>query len=252
MIGRRHPDFGYVFVADKDVGDPMLAAAPGRIVRAAGRGPPWIVVDWDLSSVLARWPGRLWRVRILEAATKRDQAGRGGEPLPSARYTRAISVRVESEEDVAQLFGESGAGVIAVLEAGLRLDRASAERLASNRNAGAAAARDRAWRTWLDRLGVAHDGHPDLSDTLKYGGAVGDSPIGDGLSALHDVVFERACAVGGESATASDEEDSWLLPPWRGAFDALADAALALGAPDIIAPDDRAVLLAGWLSLGQR
>ena len=236
---------GYLFVAERDDG-PTAGAEAGRVLSTAGRGPPWIVVHHRLDRVGAIWPGRLWRVRIIEAATVADQRRHGGPPLASAGYTRAISVWVEEEEDAACLFGPHGAEVVRLLDAALNLDRAAAEQLAANRHPDADGARDRAWRTWLDRNGVAHDRDEDLSDTLMFGGELCDSPIKDGLLALYDVVFDRARAVDGDAATDSDEEDMWLLPPWNGACNALADAAMALGAPDIVRAEDRDVLLAGW------
>lgn len=242
MIRPSQPEFGYVFVATDD--DHLLRnAEPGKTLSVAGGGPPWIVVAWDFEAINAQWPGRLWRVRVREAAAHWQQA------LPSARYTRAVSVLVEAEEDPAQLFGDFGRQVVEVLETARHMDRALAQTLAAHRHPGAAAAADRAWRTWLEQLGIAHDYYSDLSDTLRFGGPVNDSPIKDGLLAVSGVVFARARAVDGDCATDRDEEDMWLLPPWNDACRALTDAALALGAPGIVGPEDRAVLLAGWHSL---
>lgn len=239
MIRPPHGDSGYVFVPGHDNG-PMRGAEPGKIVSTAGPQPQWIAVDWDLKSINVNWPGRLWRVRIMKAAGARDQ------PLGSARYTRASAVLVEAEEDAARLFGEFGRHVVEVLEAARRLDRASAATLAAHSDPEAAAANDRAWRRWLDGLGVAHGDHEDLSDTLQFGGPVNHSPIGKGLLALFDIVWARARAVDGEAAFDGDDEETWLVRPWNDAFSALTDAALALGAPDIVRPEDRSILLAGW------
>jgi len=127
----------------------MRAARVGAIISIEGRVPPWIVVDQDLSTVIvAKWPGRLWRVRIVDAATERDQRAYGGPPLPQARYTRCISVSVEAEEDCAILFGAQGAGVVRVLQEATRLSHARAEAF-NNRHADAGAAQDRVWRSWL-------------------------------------------------------------------------------------------------------
>lgn len=246
MTGRSRPDCGYVFESAADDG-PMNGAEPGRVVSVAGRRPPYIVVDWDLPSFGVRWPGRLWRVRTVEAATRWEQGH--GVPLPGVRYTRAVSVLVEAELDSAQLFGESGSYVVEVLDTARRLDRSQAQALAAALHPGAAAACDRAWRTWLDRRGIAHRMHPDLSDTLRFGGEAGDSPIGIGLIAVHDSLAERARAVDGDLASETDGEVVWLAAPWRDAASALSDAALALGAPGIVPPEDRALLLAGWQAL---
>ena len=238
---------GFVYVSNEEIG-PMRDARAGATIRVEGRGPPWIVVDRDPAAViLARWPGRLWRVRIVEAATERDQRHVGGPPLPYARYTRCISVAVEAEENIAVLFGPHGSSVVRVLEEASRLSRSQAEALAANRHADAAAAQDRAWRSWLQQEGIPDEVHDQYDGTLQMGGQKWGSPINGGLAVLHDTVFKRAQFVDGDAATESDEEDTWLVRPWDGAGRVLGDAALALGAPEHMNDEDRAVLLGGWL-----
>lgn len=228
----------------------MRAARVGATIGIEGRAPPWIVVDHDPSSVIvAKWPGRLWRVRIVEAATERDQRAYGGPPLPQARYTRCISVSVEAQADGAILFGAQGAGVVRVLQEAAGLSHARAEALANNRHADAGAAQDRVWRSWLRQQAILDDTHVDYDGTLLMGGQKPGSPIHQGLSALHLTVLKRARAVGGEAATASDEEDTWLIHPWDGANRVLGDAALALGAPELVSGEDRAILMHGWSSV---
>ena len=65
---------------------PMAHAEPGRTVRISGRGPPWIAVDHQLASiVVARWPGRLWAVEIVDPIIDRDlkaQVKSGCAPMP--------------------------------------------------------------------------------------------------------------------------------------------------------------------------
>ncbi|MDR6627179.1 hypothetical protein J2728_003514 [Caulobacter segnis] len=237
---------GFVYVSHADQG-PMQQAANGAVISIAGRGPPWIVVNHDPASVIAaKWPGRLWRVQILDAATSHDQRASGGTPLPYARYTRAVAVRIVGEENLGQLFGPNGADVLQVLEAASNLARSRAELLATNRHAGAPAACDRLWREWMKSQDVPGD-YPELLDgTLSLG--TSGSPINGGLSVLHSVVFARATALDGDAATTIDDEDVWLAPPWSGASAALADAALALGAAAWATPSDRDILMHGWKS----
>src|SRR6188474_3531211 len=77
---------GFVFVPDTEDG-PMRSAETGATIRNVVSGPPWIVVDHAIESIIADgWPGRLWKVSILEAA--------GEQPMRTAPYTRAVAVRV--------------------------------------------------------------------------------------------------------------------------------------------------------------
>ena len=246
---KRGQRVGFVYVSDEETG-PMRDARAGATIRVEGRGPPWIVVDRDPSGViLARWPGRLWRVKIVEAATERDQRHVGGLPLPYARYTRCISVAIDAEEDISILFGSHGAGVMPVLDVATRLTRDQAEALSANRHPDAGAAQDRVWRNWLQHEAIPDDIHDHYDGTLQMGGQKWGSPINGGLSVLHDTVFKRAQSLDGDAATESDQDDIWLLHPWEGADRVLGDAALALGAPEQMIAEDRATLLHGWLKV---
>lgn len=223
----------------------MRAASTGVTISVQGRGPPWIVVDHEpASAIVARWPGRLWRARIVEAATDRDQRASGGPPVASARYTRCISILIEGEEQIATLFGPHGSGVVHVLEKASQLSRALAEALAANRHAGAAQTQDRVWRNWLRQKNLPDNVYEQLDGTLAIG--VAGSPINQGLSVLHGIVFRRAQSVDADAATDFDAENIRLIHPWDGAGRVFGDAALALGAPDLMDSEERAVLLHGW------
>jgi hypothetical protein len=226
------------YVSSEEVG-PMRDARVGSTVTLPDRGPPWIVVFHDAASVMAaRWPGRLLRVRVLEAAAERDQ------PLSYARYTRCNSVVVESEEEAAVLFGLQGAKVVSVLDTALRLDRSEAEALSRGRHADAPAAYDRVWRAWLTQEAISDEYTVPLDGALSIGRL--GSPIGQGLSLIYETTFKRAKVVDGDAAIESDDEDVWLVEPWDGAARVLGDAALALGAPELLDDGDRACLLSGW------
>lgn len=246
---RAAPRDGLVYVSDEETG-PMRSASAGSVVSIPGRGPPWIVVDHEPASViLARWPGRLWRVKVLEAATERDQRHVGGSPLPHARYTRCISVAVEAEEDAAVLFGVHGASVVRILDAASRLTRPDADALARSRHPGAPVAHDRAWRAWLRQQSMADEYDRSLDGALSLGRERWRSPINEGFSVLYDAVFNRAEAVDGDAATQVEDDEVLLIDPWDGAARVLGDAALALGAPELMNDRDRACLLSGWLAV---
>lgn len=237
---------GFVYVAGEDKG-PMHSAREDAVIRVAGRGPPWIVVSHEIAAVVVeKWPGRLWRVKVVDAASLADQRSRGGPPRADAKYTRAVAVRVLREEAVGTLFGPHGEAVVRVLDAASKLDRNAADMLNSSRDVRAPAAYDRVWRNWMKQQGINTEVHPELDGTLhivRFG-----SPINAGLKTLHGVVFKRAQQLEGKSALISKDDEVWLGPPWDGAFRALADAALALGASVEIDPSDRDALLRAWRS----
>lgn len=237
---------GFVYVPDENDG-PMKEAREGAVVRIEGRGPPWIVVDQELASiVVSKWPGRLWRVRIVEAATASDQRNVGGPPLPHARYTRTISVRILHEEAPEVMFGPHGTDIALVLKTAAQLDNQLAQALSSNRHPDAPRAYDLAWRTWMKGRAIPDEDYDQLDGTLKLGSGTWSSPINEGFCVLHTVVFDRARNQDGPAAIEDDGEDVWLVAPWSGADRALGDAALALGAPELVSEADRAVLLQAW------
>lgn len=236
---------GYVYDADAKAG-PMRNASEGTVIRRPSRGPPWIVVDFDLTKVVVpRWPGKLWRVQVIEAANKRDQEGAGGPPNDQATYVRAISVEVVAEENPSILFGPHGEKLLPLLEAAARLTHLEAEALAKARHPEAAGTYDRAMRGWTKNQNIATPSE-ELDGVLKFGGA---SPVNGALAVLYRVVSDRAHAMDGAMAWITRGDDISLAEPWAGAAQVMLDAALALGAPHLVDGLDRQALLSGYLRL---
>lgn len=232
---------GFVF-ASLARDDEMVHAEPGRIVRNATAGRPWIVVARGIESVLgAGWPGRLWEVEVLEAASDQPREGAG--------YTRAVAVRVVRELPPSILFGEHGDDVLRVIEKAAVLEPDEAVELGA-RSAGAAReAYARAWEAWLAKVepGNFHRGS-DHGDTLAVFAGGTRSPIGIGLTVLHDVLTRRAREVAGEAAFTTDEEEGemYLSSPWSEASGPLLQAAMAFGAPELVSDPDRRAMLDAW------
>ena len=244
------PRLGFVYVPEVHTG-PMANAETGLMVRIAGRKPPWIAVDHDVSSVVVTgWPGRLWAVEIVDPITDRDLKAAGQVGLRAdAGYTRAAAVKILQSVPVATLFGVHGAKVCAVIEAATELTLPQATRLAELRQPAAGDAQTRLWQHWLARENIPLDRYDDLDGTLAIGASKAGSPIGQGLKVIHNVVGRRAEAVAGPAVWLVDEADpegAWLSEPWSAASTALGDAALALGAPDLVDSQDCKVLTAGW------
>ncbi len=236
--------FGYVYTPDADPGF-LSGAAPGAVVRKPNVAPPWIVIDHAIDTiVVARWPGRLWRVEVLDTS---------GVPQASdtANYTRSVAVRVLEELPASSLFGEHGEAVVEVLSFASRLDAVTAERLAGLRHPEAGQAYSRAWRRWLDGVGdeTYHVG-ANFSDTLAAGRGPKRSPVNCGFTLIHHVVWERAEEVVGAAAFVEDDEGERTLGPvWNDAASALLDASMALGEPTSVVEDDVPVLMAAWVAV---
>jgi hypothetical protein len=221
---------GFVFVADADDG-PMRFAAAGRTIGNADGGPPWIVVDQAIESiVVAKWPGKLWRVSVLKAASE--------QPAAYAKYRRAVAVEVVGEEPVWRLFGAYGEAVCRIIE---RARTITLDDIARLENAVRDEAREAYSRAWNRFLGDAHDHTVTL--------AAGDfrSPVGAGFTVLHNVIVERARTLtNGAALTVDDDDDVVLANNWSAASDAFLHAAMAQGAPELMSPADTELLTAAW------
>jgi hypothetical protein len=226
---------GFAYVSAVDDG-PMQGATAGATVENTDGGPPWIVVDHAIESVvIARWPGRLWEVEVARAAATQASA--------HARYTRAVAVRVLREHPVENLFGAHGRDVCAVIETARRVTLEDVARLADAVHPRARAAYGAAWRRWLGSGGPG-----DHEDTLAAGD--GRSAIGSGFTVLYGVLSERAHELTGDAAFVVDDEGNRSLTPvWAAATDAFLHAAMAFGTPELTPAADAELLKAAWSTL---
>lgn len=232
---------GYVYVPDED--DSVLSRGQtGAIVRLRERRPPWIVVDHSIDSIIvARWPGKLWSVTVVDTE--------GIEQVSNdARYTRAMAVEICGEIPATRLFGEHGRGVASVIAQASRLDPVLVGELAQSRHPDAGQAYTRAWKRWLAAIGSPSDfGDSNLTGTLGIGAAGKRSPINCGFTVLHHAVWKRAESLVGSSAFLVDDEgERFLEPTWASASCALLEAAMAFGAPLFSEPADRLIQSIAW------
>lgn len=214
----------------------------GDRVRRDRAAPPWIVVDEQIASITigSRWPGRLWRVRVVELG---DMSGLVANP----GYWRAREIALLEPLPLATLFGPHGHAVMALLARVATLTLAQAEALDAARHPDAEAAYSRAWDRWINPEPATPP--EDWSGTLARAGGPGHarSPVHWGFSLLHGLLWKRAEALSGAAAVTRIEEDGeveeQLAPPWSGACSALLHAAMAQGAPEVVAAADVAVLM---------
>jgi hypothetical protein len=237
---------GFVYVPHSENGA-MKDARPGA--RVGRRGPPWIVVqDAPENVIITAWPGKLWRVRILQRASK--------QPASYAGYRRADFVTVIEEVPCGLMFGGHGEAVAKVIDAAAALTLATAQRLAEAQPDDAGAAYSRSWKRWLSKRDATDEGlprvvtacyHADHAEDHARTLAIGrhQSPIFGGLMTVYNTVSKRAKMVAGDVAWRAEGDEVVLNPPWDGASEALLHAALAFGAPEIC-EGDQTTLLTAW------
>lgn len=237
-------DAGYVFVSQDDDGC-MQAAAVGAQVGSGLDRPPYIVVDHAPgSAILARWPGRLWRVTVLQRAS--DQ------PLAYANYTRATRVRVLEELPLACLFVHQGEAVVGLLGRVGSLSLADKAALAALEDKEADRLHNAVVDRWLEQvqpdsihMGQEHRG------MIAMGGVDPRSPVGNASAVFYDVLRKRAETLEGEAAFELDEEgDRCLTAAWHRVADRLHNALYGIGAPDaLLTPEERQILLRAYRSV---
>lgn len=232
---------GFVYVPDEEPGD-MAAASPGATVGDQSDAPPWIVVDHTpYSAILAKWPGKLWKVRVLRRASQ--------QPLPYATYTRATRVKVLEECSLGSLFPNNGDQIVELLCGISTLTIDSAMRMWREPAEEAVAIHDLVWDRWLAQqepsspfLGVSHAG------TIAVGTGAKRSPVGHATSVLHGELWRRAKSLVGDMAFCSDEDGEYLAPPWQNARETLQHMLFGVGVGSNFIDDrERRVLCRGFV-----
>jgi hypothetical protein len=243
---------GYVYVCEPD--DAMASARPGARVTTRNRRPPYIAVSDSIQALtVARWPGKLWRVRVAEPAAVSEMPAAAG-------IARATAVDVLNEVPAARLFGPHGDKVCAVLDRARELDWAQARSFARARHLDAGKAYSRAWSNWLLSVGVASPFRVDfmsvvdtspLRDTDFTGvlstSAHPGSPVNEGLKVLHRTIRDRAAETeGGKALIIREDGEEGFEPVWLAACYALLEAAMAMGAPAVCEAEDRRIMCKAW------
>lgn len=238
------PVSGYIYVSDEDT-DELSHACLDATIRRRERRPPWFVVEHSLESMIAsRWPGKLWQATVVDAEGI-DQACAGA--------TRAWAVKICGQIPTSRLFGEHGDAVAAVITKAGQMNLEQVASLAAARHPEADDAYSRAWEKWLADVGSSRDvSGQNLAGTLAIPAGIGypdaRSPIGGGFLLVHRALQKRAESLVGPAAFVIDEEadERFLEPTWASAGDTLLEAAMAVGAPMLLAKSDRDILLAAW------
>jgi hypothetical protein len=185
---------GYVYVSVDDTNPVLGSMRPDIRVGGFSDRPPWIVVDHSPQSViLARWPGRLWKVRTLRKASE--------QPRADAGYVRATAVHVIDEVPLADLFVHNGPEIVRFLNRVSELTAAQIAALGREQDEEAARVHSLVWDRWLAEtdasshfIGETHTG------TIAIGSKAPHSPVGNAPSVLHTQLTNLARQMVGDEA----------------------------------------------------
>ncbi|MER5585065.1 hypothetical protein [Streptomyces asoensis] len=176
----------------------------------------------EIATDVPRWPSSLWRVADLEPM----------RPIPAYRWIRCRAFTVTEQVPAWLVAGPHGEAVEQVITLTRALTGAQAEALAALPDEGEDPLKRTLWARWSRRH---HSG----------------SPVGCALTTLHRVVAEAARQVGPHLFGPDEDDGVEVLedPAWLSAFGAAYAAALALGAPDLLASEENAVLARRWTTV---
>lgn len=244
FFNRPHPT-GYWYAGR----DEARALMPGMRLKNARSGPPWRVIDRQLSSTIVTaksWPGRLWRARVIKMG---DMSGLVAEP----GYWRASEIELLEELPVGMLFGSHGDEIVALLEQISRLTPVQAAQLQAGLPEDAHRIWLRAWANWNSRLPFSRpEDNDDDSLTLGWPGHHDKnlSPVGRGFMLMYDAIWQRARETEGASAfeqyTEAGEAEEKMTPKWSAAAHALAYRAMAVAECEHLSGEEYARLSESW------
>lgn len=205
--------------------DRLFAARERRTGRPVERrlaGDEGLVVA-EVATDVILWPFSLWRVEDLDRPLR---------VRPANRWVRCQAFTVVEQVPTWMVAGPSGYAVEWVISRARALTGDQVAALAAMPGDDEEPLKQALWDRWLadHRSG---------------------SPVGCGLTTLQDAV-EAAARRAGPRLFSWDEQDEVEVlsdPAWQAASHAASGAALALGAPELLAPEERAVLARRWTHL---
>lgn len=233
-------------------------AVAGDTVKLSNRKPPFLVVYFaPHAPPITQWGGRLWRCEIIDAVSTEEEFQRNGFARPEEshrKFARAAEIRLIEDLPLTTLLGAHGARLAAVIDKAHTLTAAEAGRLAQARGANAVDVRARVFARWMAGRAMPQNRLVDGHGSLLSIGIEEDAPARPAMTLVEHGATQSARAALNDDALllvnfgdADAGEEDTLLQPWASAAGALADAAMALGAPEIVTAEERAELLAGWI-----
>lgn len=226
--------------------DELRVQAPGHIVANAVDGPPWLVIDRSILSVIvtgSKWPGRLWRARVV-------LMGDMSELVAEPGYWRASKIELIEELPLAALFGPNGARIFPLFSQIMALSAVQAERLQAAQAGDAKAA----WKRWSQGLRFPRTHHYGCDEGMTLASPGNRdremSPANYAFSLIYDLIRQRAAEVEGRQAfidvVENGETETILSQKWHGACEAYLQAAMAFSMSSLLSADEYAALLRAW------
>jgi len=222
----------------------------GQRIKSAENGPPWIIVDENIQSVIvtaASWPCSLWSARVIKLG---DMSGLIANP----GYWRANEIELIEELPAGTLFGEQGDKIASLLDQVKTLTLSEVDELNANmaENDKAKEVWKRAWNCWNENQKYPRSHTYDDGMTLASPGNRDKemSPANHGFLLMHDLFFQRARELEGHDAFIEvieyGETEIELKQNWKAACEAFLQKAMGLSMAQHLSAVECATLSRVW------
>jgi len=250
MSEKMNDKIGYFLLANTKE-TPKTALIAGQKIRNESDGPPYMIVDKEIQSLILAtqsWLGRLWRARVVKLG---DMSGL----IKNVHYWRASEIELIEELPVGLLFGENGDKIVPLLEQISTITLTDADRLQNAEISSAEVAYAHGWEIW--NKGLEHPRKHKYSDGMTIGSPSNHdkqmSPINYGFSLIHSLIWKHAGEIEGEAAFVEyieyDQTERELNPRWQAACTAFMCKAMATGMSRHLSAEEKAALTQPWQSV---
>lgn len=215
------------------------------------RKPPYIVVDHSLNTkIITKWPGKLYRVEVINPHKERDI---NKELLEGAHYTRTFGVKILEEIPIGKMFGANGDEIKRIIDITRELNEEAVNQLSEYDVESNRTIVNKAWKNWI-KENVESYQHldDDFYSTLKVTSKdkAYSSPIGEGLSIISSQFSIRTRELVGDEGFHIDKDgEIYLLPKWDKACEALLQAGISYESHNLLSESKKDVLRKPFLEV---
>lgn len=249
---------GYVYVPDKQelftggkVGDREFVnkdielfanARPGDLVIKEDKKPPYIVVDhhW-VTSLITQWPGKLFKVSILNPLDEKDiNAGL----VENIWYTRTYALKVLEELPAEIVFGANGKEIKNLLALIQNVTEVQVNQLADHALEVNRKLYSETWNRWKNFCdgNLSIENYENVISSQPKNSQV-KSPIGIGLSVISNTFYQTVRKLTQDEALEIDEDgEVWLKAKWAAAGEHFLNAAMSYESNDLLTNQEKKLL----------
>lgn len=232
---------GYIFATIEDI--EFANAEVGDHIVKADKTPPFFVVDHFIhKKILTHWPGKLYKVEILNENDDDEKEINKG--LQENRwYTRTFGVKIIEELPQALLFGQNGEDICKIVDIATNITADEAALLSKYPIGNNGKLYSKVWNLWADLTDKDY-----INKSSNWDGTLAAypkdqkfiSPISHATSLVYNLCYKRAKALEGDAAIDIDDEgEISLKPKWSITCNHLLNAAMSYEAYGFLNEDEK-------------